>query len=263
MAEGKATTQGRLPKCAHCEERTAVCVGSYEGSEKWTFACDVCCGHGCEDGQCYMLASDGDPLPLDVEQAVEERDAAIAAFETVCQPLVDRGGVRVGAQAMATCYEVELLQLDQAQERVQVLTAGLQKLLAKPYANCVACSVDFYHDGEPVEHEERCWLDALLGAPKAQSPTDRIVALLDEIWGMDSAGAAEDAESQVLVIDESNPGALWAVASSHPHVETRAQAARLVVNRLLSDRPLVAAGVRDAVTEADERQRELSRATSE
>ena len=48
----------RLPKCEWCEERTATCVGAYENTQALKFACDVCCGHGCEDGQCYFLSEE-------------------------------------------------------------------------------------------------------------------------------------------------------------------------------------------------------------
>lgn len=48
--------RGVLPlSCAHCE-RPATCMGCYETSEIWESACDECCGHGCEDGQCYPIA---------------------------------------------------------------------------------------------------------------------------------------------------------------------------------------------------------------
>jgi hypothetical protein len=44
------------PFCAHCNERPATCIGEYEtctGVD--TFACDVCCAHGNEDGHCRPL----------------------------------------------------------------------------------------------------------------------------------------------------------------------------------------------------------------
>lgn len=41
--------------CAHCLERPATCIGSYEGAADFTPACDECCGHGCEDGQCEPI----------------------------------------------------------------------------------------------------------------------------------------------------------------------------------------------------------------
>lgn len=37
-------------KCGCCGE-PATCFGSYEMREP-DFACDKCCGHGCEDGRC-------------------------------------------------------------------------------------------------------------------------------------------------------------------------------------------------------------------
>jgi hypothetical protein len=46
-------TEGENPKCRFCE-KPATCYGSYEGLPK-DFACDDCCGHGCEDGHCDLL----------------------------------------------------------------------------------------------------------------------------------------------------------------------------------------------------------------
>lgn len=52
--------------CAHCRRRAATCVGQYEGVEKPSAACDTCCGHGCEDGQCVDI----DVLALDLAARV-------------------------------------------------------------------------------------------------------------------------------------------------------------------------------------------------
>lgn len=49
-------TIGSPPKCSHCEKRDATCIGVYEDSRQHpTPACDVCCGHGNEDGWCEAL----------------------------------------------------------------------------------------------------------------------------------------------------------------------------------------------------------------
>lgn len=46
-------------RCLHCG-KPATCVGEYETSgERNDFACDDCCGHGCEDGDCEPLKPDG------------------------------------------------------------------------------------------------------------------------------------------------------------------------------------------------------------
>jgi hypothetical protein len=44
--------------CAHCEEEPSACVGSYD-EDGATPACNECCGHGCEDGFCYVVTVDG------------------------------------------------------------------------------------------------------------------------------------------------------------------------------------------------------------
>jgi hypothetical protein len=47
-----------VPICGQCGERPAACIGSYEGGGDGggeSPACDVCCGHGNEDGRCRPL----------------------------------------------------------------------------------------------------------------------------------------------------------------------------------------------------------------
>lgn len=41
-------------KCAECGS-PATCFGSYESEYTPAYACDECCGHGCEDGHCDAL----------------------------------------------------------------------------------------------------------------------------------------------------------------------------------------------------------------
>lgn len=48
-------SNGQIAKCEHRGE-PAACVGQYETMEEMAFACDECCGHGCEDGFCHRLA---------------------------------------------------------------------------------------------------------------------------------------------------------------------------------------------------------------
>lgn len=43
-----------IAKCATCGER-AVCIGRYEAMEEDAFACNECCGHGCDHGSCRFL----------------------------------------------------------------------------------------------------------------------------------------------------------------------------------------------------------------
>lgn len=40
--------------CAHCGG-PATCFGAYEDGLSPGYACDTCCGHGCEDGHCDQL----------------------------------------------------------------------------------------------------------------------------------------------------------------------------------------------------------------
>lgn len=42
------------PMCAYCGS-PAACRGRYEDMTTEEYACDKCCGHGCEDGYCSSL----------------------------------------------------------------------------------------------------------------------------------------------------------------------------------------------------------------
>jgi len=55
------------PICDHCEKNPAVCVGMYLEMKEWKLACNECCGHGCEDGQCWYLARRQPPGSSDSE----------------------------------------------------------------------------------------------------------------------------------------------------------------------------------------------------
>jgi hypothetical protein len=45
--------------CAHCG-KPAACFGRYDNMTTADFACDECCGHGCEDGRCIRIELDDD-----------------------------------------------------------------------------------------------------------------------------------------------------------------------------------------------------------
>lgn len=51
-----ATERGETKRCAHCG-KPATCYGAYEGQAAG-YACDVCCGHGNEDGSCDRVDDD-------------------------------------------------------------------------------------------------------------------------------------------------------------------------------------------------------------
>lgn len=48
-----AAAEREVPACRFCGFE-ATCHGTYEGETG--YACDTCCGHGCEDGWCERLA---------------------------------------------------------------------------------------------------------------------------------------------------------------------------------------------------------------
>jgi len=67
--------------CYHCGDRPASCYGAYEGSELAAGACDICCGHGNEDGWCIQIAD-----MLERETLVQEVIAAHAACSALASP---------------------------------------------------------------------------------------------------------------------------------------------------------------------------------
>jgi hypothetical protein len=50
--------------CYACGE-PATCHGRYEGHGPIQFACDECCGHGCEDGWCEPVDTDANAADSD------------------------------------------------------------------------------------------------------------------------------------------------------------------------------------------------------
>lgn len=68
--------------CAHCEIEPATCLGSYE-QLPYSLACDVCCGHGSEDGHCLPVE---DAIPLisaRLESRSEDLDKAEATLSRI------------------------------------------------------------------------------------------------------------------------------------------------------------------------------------
>jgi hypothetical protein len=65
-AEAKLVAPPPAPQtCATCHicGKPATCLGQYDNMTDPAYACDSCCGHGCEDGRCMTLpcATDGGP----------------------------------------------------------------------------------------------------------------------------------------------------------------------------------------------------------
>lgn len=66
----------RLPRCRFCGT-LATCHGTYEGDTG--FACDACCGHGCEDGRCESISElcNSHLSRLATDRAERDRDKSI------------------------------------------------------------------------------------------------------------------------------------------------------------------------------------------
>lgn len=96
----------RWPHCATCE-RPATCLGVYEDpADDPRFGCDVCCGHGNEDGTCFRMpgAPAASAAPPDPERAYYDHLDVCAHCRAhpfdLCAtglPLFKRAGEAVGA----------------------------------------------------------------------------------------------------------------------------------------------------------------------
>ena len=73
--------------CYHCGDRPAACYGAYEGSELAAGACDICCGHGNEDGWCIQIADllEREALVLEVIATVREMFGAPITMDAYCE----------------------------------------------------------------------------------------------------------------------------------------------------------------------------------
>jgi hypothetical protein len=88
-----ATNTPTRPPCAECGQPSS-CFGQYDIAPEPTFACDECCGHGCEDGTCVQFAED-----RDVIQALRSARRIIIQRLRVASYFADQG--RGGAAEMA------------------------------------------------------------------------------------------------------------------------------------------------------------------
>lgn len=68
------------PICGYCNSE-ATCHGTYES--KTTFACDTCCGHGCEDGHCDQVSHKRNNVYLGVH--IENQTTADARVPELLQ----------------------------------------------------------------------------------------------------------------------------------------------------------------------------------
>lgn len=54
--------------CDYCGKQ-ATCFGRYESMVDPSYACDECCGHGCEDGRCEPLKAALDACDRELSRA--------------------------------------------------------------------------------------------------------------------------------------------------------------------------------------------------
>ncbi len=67
MDTPKPKTERLRPTCQFCGE-PAVCYGHSSDTEPG-YACDKCCGHGCEDGECEFIPTPAAPSGSETEDA--------------------------------------------------------------------------------------------------------------------------------------------------------------------------------------------------
>lgn len=76
LASSKEITNKLLvdttPKCSICG-KPASCMGQYDGTP-WSYACNECCGHGCEDGQCYEIDKIPERFAFELDQCKEAEE---------------------------------------------------------------------------------------------------------------------------------------------------------------------------------------------
>jgi hypothetical protein len=84
-SEVEAAAGDRVPRCRFCD-CPATCHGTYEGDTG--FACDDCCGHGCEDGHCESI--------VDICEAHFARLAADRAARDVVDAVRTEYATRLG-----------------------------------------------------------------------------------------------------------------------------------------------------------------------
>jgi hypothetical protein len=117
--------------------RPAACLGSYEGHAAWGYSCDVCCGHGNEDGRCFPLADipdrylalvkrlvdseEGHPEAAERAESAEAQLAAVTArVELLIQWLSEPGRYITPADVLRSAEEAGLAIVSEAERKVHL-----------------------------------------------------------------------------------------------------------------------------------------------
>lgn len=120
VATSLGLPQTRFVRCAHCRERDAVCIGTYEGAEQPSPACGNCCGHGNEDGQCFMF-SDHEQIFAMVTRMAKYGDRLLSDLENLEADRDDQ--VLAAADAKRLLYSVEFGEPDYNQAEIDAVLA--------------------------------------------------------------------------------------------------------------------------------------------
>lgn len=71
----------RAPKCSVCG-KPATCLGRYEGHGPWRWACDDCCGHGNEDGECRPISDVAEWMTTKLDAVIKRAEKAELTVDT-------------------------------------------------------------------------------------------------------------------------------------------------------------------------------------
>jgi hypothetical protein len=115
LQQALATEREKAPRCAVCG-KPATCLGRYEGHGPWQWACDDCCGHGNEDGECRPVA--------DVAEWMTQAQSALAAEREKAD------GFKQCADELEANYIFTRDERDAANERAKRAEADAKRLTA-------------------------------------------------------------------------------------------------------------------------------------
>ncbi len=147
-----AAEREKQPKCVYCEN-PATCFGSYECDTNHGFACDDCCGHGNEDGQCEPLQKFFAQVGTEFNKIQQLREQLAEAQAAIVEH--NRHVAEMHTASSDDCYEIPLLDttaLDAAiAEARQPLVSELQNIV-----NCDLSGMrkDF---GDDTDRQFRLW----------------------------------------------------------------------------------------------------------
>jgi hypothetical protein len=163
-----------LPRCQSggCDY-PAACLGTAEGNPA-SYACDICCGHGEEDGWCVPLADvperyadlqeENEKLQVHLEGAVSETKGAEEENARLRQDLVEQAALWHGRE------------LGRERDCLSALVARMREALSTCNGGFNSCCAGVWEveTGTLVEHEADCPLAAIFADPDGQHAAEEL-----------------------------------------------------------------------------------------